>query len=150
METPDCPEMYEEDAHPQTADFQKYNRYLFSELDEKISEGYHAVYPKEKEKEKEYDVFPSPVVEWAVNILPSFHLPCLEDVDAPTLEDKIAYVVTTQYDPAELGVYVQQAWAYLHSHWPPNDLREWTGPSGLLDRLRCTMCYPARLSLLTD
>jgi hypothetical protein len=141
LDVPDCPEIFDE--NPEELNYQKLNRYLFDEVDEMIKSKFCQAYPGHS-----LEFFPSPVVEWAVNILPTFYLPIIQSMEGDNFSEQVLNCIQTSYDPENLNSYLREGWSIIVAHWPITDASIWISQGGLLDRLRCTMCYPARLSLL--
>mmetsp|Transcript_8297 Transcript_8297/g.11123 ORF Transcript_8297/g.11123 Transcript_8297/m.11123 type:complete len:219 (+) Transcript_8297:72-728(+) len=143
LETPDCPELFEDFVPPDTIPFQKVNRNLFGEFDDEVKRIFRARYPTYPE---EFLAFP--IVEWAVNIIPVFSLEFMFRDDGETLAQKVVQIIRENYANDSLEIFLTQAWALIDAKWPPQSIDSWKGKGGMLERLGCSMCFPARVSIL--
>jgi len=144
LDIPDCPELLEEILPPEMIPFQKVNRNLFGAFDEEVKKIFTARNPNFPE-----DFLAYPIVEWAVNIIPTFTFQLVIDGGAESFEKDTVHFIRENYTPDSLQVFLSQAWALIDAKWPPKKgIHSWKGKGGIFERLGCSMCFPARASIL--
>ncbi|MDR2723992.1 MAG: hypothetical protein LBB25_02165 [Holosporaceae bacterium] len=146
IEVPDCPELWLLEREPtlDEINFQKVNRNLFGEVDELIKNGFCKLY---KDQELAF-----PVIEWAANVLPCMQIELIDTFEGENLAAKIKDCVTKNYAQPQLEQYLQDGWRVLQQRvheieHTATELRT-VQIDQLFDRMRCSMCFPARVSAL--
>lgn len=144
---PDCPELEFLGIEPSTQQilYQKINRYLFDEVDDALKDQFHTTYPAGS--------FSFPVIEWAVNIMPNFEFDIIDTFNEnQPFSNNLKSFVDKHYSPGLLKSYFEQGKILLTER--QKDIAELNTDNNskyleeLYNRLRCDMCYPARVSAM--
>ena len=173
---PDCPELESDPNNTLLVLFQKINRYLFEELDT-ILEQYLRIEMPDVSKVSSLltleerillplptlstfvssiSELPVPPIEWTVNILEQFDYTIYIGLEpSPPLFEWMKTNIDKHYDPTRLIPYLQLGWNAVLARYSEIIMVS-SGTSDrtkilatFVDRLRNTMCYPARVSILT-
>ncbi len=145
LEAPSCPET-EGDACESMVLLQKINRYLFDEVDNDIYNQFKSQYP---------DVdFSFPVIEWAENVMPDI-INVGVAIDDKRSEDEVfkqvREILTAWNSSSALTEYFKLGYENLAKRLAlieqktSEDEKE-LDRKALFLRLKCSMCYPARVS----
>lgn len=137
---PDCPET-EDNSDPPEVYFQKINRNLFVEVDTRIRDQFMNKHPGID--------FSFPVIEWAANVIPEL---CTYTGVHSTDEvyNVIRCAIENDNSSKQLLDYFRLGYSLVLSQikraeQSPVPSSEYTK---LISRLKCSMCYPARVSAL--
>ena len=171
---PDCPELTSDHDDTSMALFQKINRYLFQELDSILEEYLRAEMPNFftiaslmtlPSLQAISSIFPLPLllelpvppIEWAVNLIKELDYTVYLALEFPTsLPEWIQTIVDKHYDPTNLMLHLRMGWdAVMARHTeiliaPIGTNHRTQLLTAFVDRLRNTMCYPARVSILSS
>jgi len=132
--------------------FQKLNRYLFKQADEIIEKHFLQVMnvsENEEVKESLKD-WAYPVIEWASNVMPTFELIFLTNAQTKELEYSLILDQINRFDTNELVSYLKLGWNRVINHLESARNGNNSRIQKLISRLRCSMCYPARVSILGE
>ena len=173
---PECPEVESNYDDTSMILFQKINRYLFTELDSIMEQYLNAEMPNVSTISSLLTVesnillplptlsapvsniseLPVPPIEWATNIVEQLDYTVYLNIESSSsLYEWMKAIIDNHYDPINLIPYLQLGWnailaryAEVMAHFPgtPNRAKLL---EALIDRLRNTMCYPARISILS-
>ena len=175
---PECPEIESNYDDTNIILFEKINRYLFAEVDSLLEQYLNAEIPDVSTASSlltlpdamvlplvsssaaavKYNVaeLPVPPIEWAINILEQFDYSSYISLESSVaLNDWMKTIINKYYDPISLIHYLQSGWnavlmryseVVMNHHDPVNRAKLL---ENFIDRLRNTMCYPARLSILS-
>jgi hypothetical protein len=173
---PDCPELESDPNNTVLVLFQKINRYLFQELDNILEQYLKTEMPDVSKLSllltlqnnillplPSLSIFasnaaelPVPPIEWAVNILEEFDYTIYSNLKPPPpLCNWIKTIIDKHYDPTSLVSYLQLGWNAILARYseviivPSGTLNRAKLLHTFVDRLRNTMCYPARVSILS-
>jgi hypothetical protein len=146
--------------HPDEENFQKISRSLFIKLDEHIQNMFDIAYPPEAAPSSNVSAasaaapqsdLAAPVIEWATNIV-GWNNEVLQTLDG-SLQERLNQWVEMNYEPRKVAEWLRTGWRNLTYMWqslPPSDsARRPKAQSDLLDLLRNSMCFPARVAVLT-
>jgi len=143
LPAPDCPEMEDVSCKPSQVTNQKLNRFLFSDVDDAIREQWRTTCGASEEL-----ILAWPIIEWADNIISGFISRLEAEYDGMEAQQKVALVITEGYCVDSVKGWLEEGWKAISREWERvQDDHENDGIRRIVDRLRCDMCYPARLSL---
>lgn len=138
IETPDCPEV-EGECVPEMIMFQKINRTLFIALDDSLQRDFDGA-------NQDYE-FAFPVIEWAENVIKELTFDNIRKSPGANFEAQTIHLIESKYNQKELQKYFEEGWELVEK----DDCIINNSPANipiLAGKLRCTMCYPARASIL--
>lgn len=174
---PDCPELEGGDNDIHIVLFQKINRYLFEELDSMLEQYLKAEMPNVSTVSSLFTLqsrilmpqpslfassssmsdLPVPPIEWAINILQQLDYTIYANGEFPSsLCEWMTTIVDKHYDSTILIHYLQLGWNAVLTRYSEVMMAHSGTPdrtellARFIDRLRNTMCYPARVSILTS
>lgn len=173
---PECPEVESNYDDTSMVLFQKINRYLFSELDSILKQYLNAEMPSVftisslltlesnmllpllplSGSASNISELPVPPIEWATNILEQLDYTVYLNVksSSSSLYEWMKAIIDNHYDHATLSHYLQLGWNAILARYSevmvhlPDTSNRAKLLEALIDRLRNTMCYPARVSIL--
>lgn len=145
LPTPDCPEIEMMGGSEVIIFFQKINRYLFEEIDQMIGRAVEKALKINPRK----DNFSFPPVEWAENVITGFDFFKLNQDDLSELTIQLREIIEKEYSPSLLEKFLSAGMQCLVVHEDKIRKGEPQSLKNFVDRARCTMCYPARVSALS-
>jgi hypothetical protein len=175
LAAPDCPELEGTHDDIRMVLFQKINRYLFEELDSILEQYLNAEMPDVSTVSSLSTLsskillplpslltplsgmseLPVPPIEWTINILEQLDYTIYLNLEFPlSLCEWIKTIVDRYYDSTSLIHYLQLGWNAVLARYseimmvPSGTTERAKLIDTFVDRLRNTMCYPARVSVL--
>ena len=172
---PECPELESDHDDIHMVLFQKINRYLFEELDSILEQYLNAEMPDVSTVSSlltlqstivlplpslstiaaNMSELPVPPIEWVINIIEQFDYTIYFTLESSlSLSDWMKSIIDEHYNPTNLIQYLQSGWNAILTRYSEVALIFSDTPTRaklldtFIDRLRNTMCYPARLSIL--
>ncbi|UJR17354.1 hypothetical protein I4U23_004249 [Adineta vaga] len=162
IDPPDCPELMIDNNDTTMILFQKINRYLFHELDSILETHIHAemshvsTMPTSSSSSSSSFELPLPPIEWAVNLVEELdYTNYLTLQPRPSLIEWIQTIIDKHYNPSNLTLYLCSGWNAVIARYnevimaPIGSSRRTQLLDAFIDRLRNTMCYPVRVSILS-
>lgn len=175
LAAPECPEVESSYDDMSMILFQKINRYLFTEVDWIVEQYLNAEMPNIttisslltleskillplpslSASVSNISELPVPPIEWATNILEQLDYTVYLSLESSSsLYEWVKAIIDNHYNPTSLIHYLQLGWNAILARYaeviahPPDTLNRMKLLEALVDRLRNTMCYPARISIL--
>lgn len=135
LAVPDCPELESDHDDDRIVLFQKINRYLFEELDSTLEQYLNAEMPNASTISS---------LSGSLSIIPDLPVPVIER--AVNILEQLNYTIYLNLESHHLC-----ASDYFEVMMFPSGTTDRAKLlSAFVDRLRNTMCYPARVSILTS